>query len=62
MITSATLTNDALVTTTRLLHMRLDKMTIIRRSTDCPNIKIGVKKLKYALSSFADLAFLIPEG
>ena len=62
MITSATLTNDALVTTTRLLHMRLDKMTVIRRSTDRPNIKIGVKKLKYALSSFADLAFLIPEG
>ncbi|KAG0707218.1 hypothetical protein DFH29DRAFT_797092 [Suillus ampliporus] len=37
-------------------------MTFIRHSTDCPNIKIGVRKIKYALNSYADLAFLIPEG
>ncbi|KIK79866.1 hypothetical protein PAXRUDRAFT_95528, partial [Paxillus rubicundulus Ve08.2h10] len=37
-------------------------MTVIHRSTDRPNIKIGVRKIKYALNSFTDLAFLIPEG
>ncbi|KAG1839905.1 hypothetical protein DFJ58DRAFT_667456, partial [Suillus subalutaceus] len=37
-------------------------MTFICRSTDHPNIKIGVIKIKYALNSYADLAFLIPGG
>ena len=60
MITSATLTNDALSTTTQLLQMHRDNLTVIRRSTDRPNIKIGVRKIKYALNTFADLAFLIP--
>ncbi|KIK17759.1 hypothetical protein PISMIDRAFT_78107, partial [Pisolithus microcarpus 441] len=31
-------------------------------SSDRPNIKIGVQKIKYALSSYTDLAFLIPAG
>ncbi|KIK77124.1 hypothetical protein PAXRUDRAFT_17707 [Paxillus rubicundulus Ve08.2h10] len=62
MITSAMLANDVLLTTIRLLHMHPDKMTVICHSTDCPNIKIGVRKIKYALNSFAGLAFLIPEG
>ncbi|KAI6142403.1 hypothetical protein BKA82DRAFT_3985033 [Pisolithus tinctorius] len=31
-------------------------------SSDRPNIKIGVKKIKYALNSYADLMFLIPPG
>ncbi|KIK73785.1 hypothetical protein PAXRUDRAFT_177473, partial [Paxillus rubicundulus Ve08.2h10] len=62
MITSTTLANDALLTTIFLLHMHPDKMTVIHCSTDCPNIKIGVRKIKYALNSFMDLAFLIPKG
>ncbi|KAF9220081.1 hypothetical protein BS17DRAFT_684031, partial [Gyrodon lividus] len=62
MITSAMLTNNVLLTTICLLHMHPDKMTVICRSTDHPNIKIGVRKIKYALNSFVDLAFLIPKG
>ncbi|KAI6106353.1 hypothetical protein EDD16DRAFT_1490953, partial [Pisolithus croceorrhizus] len=37
-------------------------MVIICWSSDRPNIGIGVKKIKYALNSFADLTFLIPTG
>ncbi|KIJ62204.1 hypothetical protein HYDPIDRAFT_94679, partial [Hydnomerulius pinastri MD-312] len=37
-------------------------MVTVRRSSNRPNIKIGVKKIKYALNSYADLAFLIPTG
>ncbi|KIJ58560.1 hypothetical protein HYDPIDRAFT_178049 [Hydnomerulius pinastri MD-312] len=62
MITSATLTAFALTSALRLLHMHTDRMVIIRRSSDRPNIKIGVKKIKYTLNSYTDLAFLIPEG
>ncbi|KAG2111456.1 P-loop containing nucleoside triphosphate hydrolase protein [Suillus clintonianus] len=62
MLASATLTKHSLSNAIRLLHMHADKLTFIRRSTDRPNIKIGVRKIKYALNSYADLAFLIPEG
>ncbi|KAG0701803.1 hypothetical protein DFH29DRAFT_805802, partial [Suillus ampliporus] len=56
MITSATLTKASLTSTTRLLHMHADKMITIRQSSDHPNIKIGVRKIKYALNSYADLS------
>lgn len=59
---SATLMKMALKDVTRLLHMRAGKTTTLRRSSDRLNIKIGVKKIKYALSSHADLAFLVPAG
>ena len=62
MITSATLTHDTLTNALKLLHMRPDKTITIRRSSDRPNIKIGVRKIKYALASYADLAFLVPPG
>lgn len=62
MIASATLTKVALTHTTRLLHMHADKMVTIHRLSDRPNIKIGVRKIKYALSSYGDLAFLDPVG
>ncbi|KIK76827.1 hypothetical protein PAXRUDRAFT_168656 [Paxillus rubicundulus Ve08.2h10] len=62
MITSATLTKDTLSNALQLLHMHRDKLTTICRSSDCPNLKIGVRKIKYALNSYADLAFLIPTG
>ncbi|KAF8548113.1 hypothetical protein OG21DRAFT_1479305 [Imleria badia] len=35
---------------------------VVHRSSDRPNIKIGVKKIKYAPNSFDDLAFLAPAG
>ncbi|KAI6104646.1 hypothetical protein EDD16DRAFT_1492496 [Pisolithus croceorrhizus] len=34
----------------------------MHQSSDRPNIGIGVRKIKYALNSFANLAFLIPAG
>ncbi|KAF8430431.1 hypothetical protein L210DRAFT_3418105 [Boletus edulis BED1] len=42
--------------------MHVGKMIVLRRSSDRPNIKIGIRQIKYALSSFADLAFLVPAG
>lgn len=60
MIASATLTKDTLSTISRLLHMHTDKIESIRRSSDRPNIKIGVKKIRYSLDSYTDLGFLIP--
>ncbi|KAI6119773.1 P-loop containing nucleoside triphosphate hydrolase protein [Pisolithus croceorrhizus] len=51
MIALATLTKDTLTDTLQLLHMHLGRLVTIR-----------VKKIKYALNSYADLAFLIPSG
>ncbi|KAF8128106.1 hypothetical protein EV363DRAFT_1170700 [Boletus edulis] len=42
--------------------MHVGKTIVLRRSSDQPNIKIGIRQIKYALSSFADLAFLVPAG
>lgn len=58
MITSTTLTKASLTSTTWLLHMHADRMVTIHRSSDNPNIKIRVKKIKHALNSYADLMFL----
>ncbi|KAI6117853.1 hypothetical protein EDD16DRAFT_1452205, partial [Pisolithus croceorrhizus] len=62
LVTSATLMTSMLRDITHLLHMSPSRMVIICRSSDRPNIGIGVKKIKYALNSFADLTFLIPAG
>ncbi|KAI5980764.1 P-loop containing nucleoside triphosphate hydrolase protein [Pisolithus albus] len=62
MLASATLTKDTLNDTLRLLHMHSDNLVTIRQSSDRPNIKIGVQKMRYSLGSYADLAFLIPPG
>ncbi|KAN0088933.1 P-loop containing nucleoside triphosphate hydrolase protein [Tylopilus felleus] len=62
LIASATLTKDALSTISQLLHMHADNIESIWRSSNRPNIKIGVKKIRYSLDSYADLGFLIPDG
>jgi superfamily II DNA helicase RecQ len=62
LIASATFTKHALGDVTRLLHMHHDKTITVHCSSDRPNIEIGIRKIKYAMSSFADLAFLIPDG
>ncbi|KAI9570885.1 hypothetical protein HD554DRAFT_2203693 [Boletus coccyginus] len=61
-ITSAMLTKSTLSDIAHLLHVQQDKLVTVWCSTDRPNIKIEVKKIKYALNSFADLAFLIPNS
>ncbi|KAG1888915.1 uncharacterized protein F5891DRAFT_913757, partial [Suillus fuscotomentosus] len=60
MVTSATLTSDALRDIRRLLHIQSENLATIHVSTDRPNIRIRVRKIKYSLMSYADLAFLIP--
>ncbi|KIK71721.1 hypothetical protein PAXRUDRAFT_182019, partial [Paxillus rubicundulus Ve08.2h10] len=62
MIALATLTKDTLTSALQLLHMHRDRLITICQSNDRPNLKIGVRKIKYALNSYANLAFLIPTG
>ncbi|KAL4066010.1 hypothetical protein J3A83DRAFT_4099404 [Scleroderma citrinum] len=40
--------------------MHSDNLVSIQCSSNCPNIKNGVKKIKHALDSYVNLAFLIP--
>ncbi|KAF8549004.1 hypothetical protein OG21DRAFT_1478995 [Imleria badia] len=62
LVVSATLTKRALSDVMGHLRMHVGKTIVLRRSSDRPNIKIGIRQIKYALSSFADLAFLVPAG
>ncbi|KAI5992437.1 P-loop containing nucleoside triphosphate hydrolase protein [Pisolithus albus] len=62
LVTSATIMKSTLHDITHLLHMSPSCTVIIHRSSDRPNIGIAVRKIKYALNSFADLTFLIPAG
>ncbi|KAJ6556756.1 P-loop containing nucleoside triphosphate hydrolase protein [Mycena vulgaris] len=59
-IVSATLPPAILSDVMRILQVLPDKLTIIRRSNDRPNINLVVREMKYSMSSFKDLAFLIP--
>ncbi|KAJ7309422.1 P-loop containing nucleoside triphosphate hydrolase protein [Mycena albidolilacea] len=60
-IVSATLPPAVLSDVLHTLQVLPDKVTIIRRSNDRPNIHLIVREMKYSMSSFKDLAFLIPE-
>ncbi|KAG2139342.1 hypothetical protein DEU56DRAFT_735811 [Suillus clintonianus] len=62
MIASATLTPDTLQDVQRLLHMHSENLLMVHMSTDRPNIKICVRKIRYSLSSYVDLGFLVPTG
>ncbi|KAJ6570683.1 P-loop containing nucleoside triphosphate hydrolase protein [Mycena sp. CBHHK59/15] len=59
-ITSATLPPDVLHDVMATLGMRETKTEIFMRSNDRSNIHITVRKMKYPMNSFKDLAFLIP--
>jgi ATP-dependent DNA helicase RecQ len=60
-ITSATLPPDVLQDVMATLGMRESNTEIFTRSNDRSNIHITVRKMKYPLNSFKDLAFLIPK-
>ncbi|KAF8171787.1 P-loop containing nucleoside triphosphate hydrolase protein [Mycena galopus ATCC 62051] len=60
-VTSATLPPDVLEDVMATLSMRKDKTEIFTRSNDRSNIYITVRKMRYPLNSFKDLAFLIPK-
>ncbi|KAG1799644.1 uncharacterized protein BJ212DRAFT_1287888 [Suillus subaureus] len=42
--------------------MHSENLVTIRTSIDCSNIKLCIQQIKYSLSSYQDLAFLIPDG
>ena len=58
-LTSATLHSRLLQDALHIIGLPLDTM-IYRRSNDRPNIHLCVRKMKYPIASWFDLAFLIP--
>lgn len=61
-IVSATLPPAVLSDVMNNLQVSPKKCTIICRSNDQPNIHLVVREMKYPISSFKDLAFLIREN
>lgn len=62
LIPSATLPNTTLQAVLGTLQVPCEKTIIFQRSNDCPNVYLTIHKAQYAISSFKDLNFLIPEG
>ncbi|KIJ10932.1 hypothetical protein PAXINDRAFT_85280 [Paxillus involutus ATCC 200175] len=62
MIASATLTPELLCDVKKLLHLRSENLLTIHTSTDRPNLALCIRKIKYTLSTYADLGFLVPLG
>ena len=62
LVTSATLTPESLSEVKRLLHLHLENLLAVHTSTNRPNLALCVRKIKYTLSTYADLGFLIPLG
>jgi len=61
-VTSATLPTEVLNEVMVILGMRKENTYMFTRSNDRPNVHITVRKMKYPMNSFMDLAFLIPDG
>jgi superfamily II DNA helicase RecQ len=59
---SATMPMDVLHDVTEVLHLRSQETEHITCSNDRPNIHLVVQEIKHAVSSYADLAFLIPDN
>ncbi|EPQ50051.1 P-loop containing nucleoside triphosphate hydrolase protein [Gloeophyllum trabeum ATCC 11539] len=59
---SATLPEIVLKDVMSILQIRQDKLCIIQRPNDRPNIRIAVSKMKHPANSFRDLDFLIPNS
>lgn len=60
-VTSATLPHMVLDDITEIMRLRKNTYTT-KRSNDRPNIRIAVRELHYAVDSFLDLAFLVPDN
>lgn len=58
-ITSATLPKPVLTDVLRILNISPEQVHTVHRSNDRSNVAIVVRKIKYSLSSFADLFFLV---
>jgi superfamily II DNA helicase RecQ len=61
-VASATMPLDVLHDVTETLHLRPRDTEHITCSNDRPNIHLVVREIKYSVSSYADLAFLIPDN
>ncbi|KZV63589.1 P-loop containing nucleoside triphosphate hydrolase protein [Peniophora sp. CONT] len=61
LVTSATLPKHILKEVHEILQIRSDRHHLVHRSNDRPTIAISVRKIKYALNSFDDLAFLVSD-
>ncbi|KAH9847346.1 P-loop containing nucleoside triphosphate hydrolase protein [Lenzites betulinus] len=59
---SATFTKSVSTDVISIVQARRDRMLYIRRSNDRPNVFLTVRKMQYAVSSYRDLDFLIPDG
>ncbi|KAI0332527.1 P-loop containing nucleoside triphosphate hydrolase protein [Cubamyces sp. BRFM 1775] len=59
LLPSATLPEHALGDVLDTVHVRRQQVLIVRRSNDRPNVYLSVRKIRYALSSFKDLKFLV---
>ena len=63
LITSATLTPDALHDIMKVLDLHWkEDLVIIQTHTDQPNSRLCIQQIKYPLTSYKDLAFLVPDG
>ena len=60
-ITSATIPHAMLQDIKEMLHIPSDSL-LFQRSNDRHNIAFCVKKMQYPMSSFEDLAFLVPSS
>ncbi|KIM60426.1 hypothetical protein SCLCIDRAFT_16348 [Scleroderma citrinum Foug A] len=62
LVTSATLTPESLSEVKRLLHLCSENLLAVHTLTNQPNLVLCVWKIKYTLSTYTDLGFLIPLG
>ena len=62
LLPSATLPGPVLHSVLDTLTVTPGRTTTFRRSNDRPNVFLTVHKMQYAISSFKDLDFLIPEN
>lgn len=61
-LASATLPPLVLSDVLQILQISEEKSVLIQRSNDRGNIHLVVRKLRYSLTSFEDLAFIVPEN
>ncbi|KAI0741660.1 P-loop containing nucleoside triphosphate hydrolase protein [Daedaleopsis nitida] len=62
LLPSATMPQHVLDATITSAGLRKERLVVLRRSNDRPNVYLTVRHIRYPLSSYKDLAFLIPDG
>ncbi|KAI0688583.1 P-loop containing nucleoside triphosphate hydrolase protein [Cerioporus squamosus] len=62
LLASATMSERTLSDVKPLARIQDDRVKLVRRSNDRPNVYLTVRKIRHPLSTFRDLEFLIPQG